>query len=292
MSNATLEMACLFADRKALSDLTGSLTTVSELLKSIDPCLVLLADGNGKIIVADEVGSGVNLDVAGELALCMATRLLGANRNECSFEFPTELGMSLAFAVRLPLHAEEALFGGLVRLSNRSQHKLDSLRATLRVCGTLAWTAIRAQRAADEAQMRAKTLLAQQTTLEASHVEATNGAILEREERIRQKLASDARMNAVLKTAADGIIVTDERGAIETFNAAAQAIEAEEVFDLGGGNEDRDAVGEADGDGAGNELDRRAQAGEAHDDQAHEAGHEADQGKAVEARSGRRCRPR
>ena len=72
--------------------------------------------------------------------------------------------------------------------------------------------------------MRAKNLLAQQATLEASHVEAANGAILEREERIRQKLASDARMNAVLKTAADGIIVTDDRGVIETFNAAAQAI--------------------------------------------------------------------
>ena len=31
-------------------------------------------------------------------------------------------------------------------------------------------------------------------------------------------------MNAVLKTAADGIIVTDDCGVIETFNAAAQAI--------------------------------------------------------------------
>ena len=72
--------------------------------------------------------------------------------------------------------------------------------------------------------MRAKSLLAEQATLEASHVEAANGAILEREERIRQKLASDARMNAVLKTAADGIIVTDDSGVIETFNAAAQAI--------------------------------------------------------------------
>ena len=72
--------------------------------------------------------------------------------------------------------------------------------------------------------MRAKSLLAQQAILQASHVETANGAILEREERIRQKVAYDARMNAVLRTAADGIIVTDDCGVIETFNAAAQAI--------------------------------------------------------------------
>lgn len=230
MPNATLEMACLFADRKVSSDLTGSLATIAELLKSIDPCLVLLADGDGEVIAVDRAymvpgaGSGVNLDVAGELAHCMAARLLGEDRNECSFEFPTELGMQLAFAVRLGADAEEAVFGGLAGLSKRNRRRLGSWRATLRACGKLVWTAIRAKRAANEAQMRTKSLLAQQASLEASHVVAANGAILEREERIRQKLASDARMNAVLKTAADGIIVTDHSGVIETFNAAAQAI--------------------------------------------------------------------
>ncbi len=224
MPNATLEMACLFTDHEAPADLTGSLTTVAELFRSLDPCLVLLADGSGEVLAADDVGSGVSRDVAGELALCMATRLFGEDQNECRFEFPTELGVRLAFAVRLPLDAEEAVLGGLVRLSSPSLRKLDSWRTTLRVCGKLAWTAIRAKRVAAEAQMRAKSLLAQQATLEASHVEAANGAILEREERIRQKLASDARMNAVLKTAADGIIVTDDNGVVETFNAAAQAI--------------------------------------------------------------------
>ncbi len=224
MPNATLEMACLFTDRKAPADLTGSLTSIADLLKSIDPCLVVLADNTGGVIAADDAGSGIDLDVAGELALCMAARLLGADRSACRFEFPTELGIRLAFAVRLPPDAEEAVFGGLVRPSNRSQRKINILGATLRACGRLAWTAIRAKRVAHEAQMRAKSLLAEQATLEASHVEAANGAILEREERIRQKLASDARMNAVLKTAADGIIVTDDGGVIETFNAAAQAI--------------------------------------------------------------------
>ena len=97
MSNATQEMACLFTDREAPSDVTGSLATAAELLKAIDPGLLLLADGNGEVLAFHDMGAGVNLDMAGELALCMATRLLGPDHNECRFEFPAEPG------VRLPL---------------------------------------------------------------------------------------------------------------------------------------------------------------------------------------------
>ena len=82
--------------------------------------------------------------------------------------------MRLAFASRLPLDTEEAVFGGLVELSNRSQRKLNKLRATLRVCGKLVWTTIRIEQLANAMQMRAKNLSAQQATLEVSHVEAAN----------------------------------------------------------------------------------------------------------------------
>jgi len=224
MPSASLEIACLFADREAPSDLTGSLSICAEALQAMDPCLLLLADGDGAVIAVHDVGSGIHLDVAAELALCMAARLLGGDHRGCEFKFPTELGPRLAFAVRLPPDAEEAILGGLVRPSRRSHRRLDTLQSTLQVCGRLVWTAIRTKRVATEAQNRAKNLSSQQATLELSHAEATNDAILEREERIRQKLAHDARMNAVLKTAADGIIVTDDCGVIETFNAAAQTI--------------------------------------------------------------------
>ena len=56
--------------------------------------------------------------------------------------------------------------------------------------------------------------------------------------------------------------------------------QAEEVLDLRGGDQDGDAVGEADDDHARNELDGCAQAGEAHD-QEHDSGHQRDHGKAV-----------
>jgi hypothetical protein len=51
-------------------------------------------------------------------------------------------------------------------------------------------------------------------------------------------------------------------------------VEAEEVFDLGGGDEEGDAVGEADDDGAGDVLDGGAEAGKSHDKKEN-AGHDA-----------------
>ena len=50
-------------------------------------------------------------------------------------------------------------------------------------------------------------------------------------------------------------------------------VEPEEILDLRRGDQHGDAVGETDGDGAGDELDRRAQPGQAHHDQ-HHAGHD------------------
>ena len=53
-------------------------------------------------------------------------------------------------------------------------------------------------------------------------------------------------------------------------------LQSEKILDLRGGDQQRDAVGESDGHGARNVFDRRAQAGEAHDQQQH-AGHDAHQ---------------
>ena len=61
--------------------------------------------------------------------------------------------------------------------------------------------------------------------------------------------------------------------------------EAEEVFDLGRGDQQGDAVGEADDDRARDELDGGAEAGDAHDEQ-DDAGHEGDEGEAGDAEAG------
>ena len=59
-------------------------------------------------------------------------------------------------------------------------------------------------------------------------------------------------------------------------------LQPKEIFDLRRGDQQRDAVGEADRHRARNELDRRAQAGEAHDQQQN-ARHDSDQRQAGHA---------
>lgn len=57
-------------------------------------------------------------------------------------------------------------------------------------------------------------------------------------------------------------------------------MQAQEVFHLGAGNEDGDAIGESDDDGARDELDGRAQACDSHDDEEN-SGHDGAHEKAV-----------
>ena len=59
-------------------------------------------------------------------------------------------------------------------------------------------------------------------------------------------------------------------------------LQAEEILYLRAGDQDGDAVGEADDDGARNELDRRAHAGDAHDHQQN-AGHHGAHEEAIDA---------
>ena len=59
-------------------------------------------------------------------------------------------------------------------------------------------------------------------------------------------------------------------------------LQPEEIFYLGAGDQDCDAVGESDHDGTRNELDGRAHAGEAQNDQ-HHAGHHGAHEQAIDA---------
>ena len=69
-------------------------------------------------------------------------------------------------------------------------------------------------------------------------------------------------------------VVKQQFDAREEFAGDRWGGEAEEVLDLGGCDEERDAVGKSDRDGAGDELDGGAEAGEAHDEEQN-AGHDS-----------------
>ena len=68
-------------------------------------------------------------------------------------------------------------------------------------------------------------------------------------------------------------------------------LQTEKIFHLRAGNQNGDAVGEADHDRPGNKFDRRAQPGEAHDDQQH-SGHHGAEKKPVDAVHGNDSRQR
>ncbi len=73
-------------------------------------------------------------------------------------------------------------------------------------------------------------------------------------------------------------VVKKEFDAREEFAGDGRCGEAEEVLDLRGGDEQRDAVGESDGDRARDEFDGGAEAGEAHDEEEN-AGHDSYEGQ-------------
>jgi len=230
MASAALDLKDFFGEREVPCDSTGCLAVVARLLGSLDPCLILLARSDGEVIAADNLGSALDVSLAPGLARDLAIHLRG--RSAYTAEMLTEAGPRLSFAVRLPLDSQRGILGGLVRSSDGCRKRLEKLAATVAECGKLAWIATQTHLETAESRVRVRHLLSEQVVLKASHTEAIDDAVREREERIRQQLSYDARMNAVLKTAADGIIVTDDRGIVETFNEAAKRIfgyRAEEV---------------------------------------------------------------
>ena len=67
-------------------------------------------------------------------------------------------------------------------------------------------------------QRRIEHLLAELDTLKASHTEAVAAAIEEREKRLQEQQEHLRNLQAVMMTAADGIITLDAQGRIETVN--------------------------------------------------------------------------
>jgi two-component system, LuxR family, sensor kinase FixL len=214
------DIADLFDAAPAMRDATGSLALVAELLRASKPALLLLADGNGEVFSAAEFSPGIDETAATSLARQMAERLAAVD--VCRWECTVGDRRRLAFAVRLPSTAERAMLGGLLRSGKAGEERLDHLHDALLSCGALAWLAQRAGVEKHRLHARLQQMTSEQDTLRISHSEAVTSAIEEREQRLREEREHRARIQAVMQAAADGIITADERGRIETFNAAAE----------------------------------------------------------------------
>ncbi len=200
----------------------GDARSTSHLLKACEPSLLLLADAEGEVIFADDLGSGTGMDVARTLAEHLAKGLAG--KQTCRLEVPTDAECHLAFGVRLPDSAEAGIAGCLVRPPGLSEISPGDIQTSLVVCAAFGWAANRNRTRDGELRTRVAHLQAEHETLKNSQTQAVAAAIEEREKRLQQQRQDMARLEAVTKLAADGIVTISEEGIVESFNEAAGRI--------------------------------------------------------------------
>ena len=201
---------------------TDDVHSARQLLKACEPSLLLLADAEGKVIFADDLGSGVGIEVTRTLAVNLAEELAG--KQTCRLEVSTDAGPRLAFAVRLHDSTEEGIAGCLVRPSGLSEICPDHMQLPLVVCAAFAWAASGNKARDGELRTRVKHLQAEHQALKHSHSQAVATAIEEREKRLQQQRQDIARLDAVMHLAADGIVTISQGGIVESFNEAAGRI--------------------------------------------------------------------
>ena len=219
METMVHDLADLFRSSQTVRDTTGSLASIAKLLEACEPTLVLLADANGNVIVADALGSESALEDVDSLAKDLSEHL--ADAETCLCDVSDDSAAATAFAVRLGDEAGRGFFGGVVAQRETFEQQFGELRTAIVICGTLAWSIVHARRAKAQSSTRIQHLLAEQNTLRSSHAQAVSSAISEREERLREQREYVTQLQTVMMMAADGIVTTDETGVIESFNEAA-----------------------------------------------------------------------
>jgi len=183
MEDAIDRITNLFGVTGAAGDETGCLAAVARLLQALDPSLVVIADCNGKLIAADNLGSDVTMEAAATVAAELSAHL--AEQPTCSFRQPADSHELLAFGIRLDAEADRAILGGLAGASEDSRRRLEEMLQVLTVCGRLARYAILGKSKEGILCRRIRHLLAERDTLKASHAEATAAALEEHDARLR-----------------------------------------------------------------------------------------------------------
>jgi PAS domain S-box-containing protein len=222
MNETVADIAGLLCEPGDGQDHTGSLRSLRELLAPLQPLKLLLLDGGGGVLAEDNFGQKTDAEATSGLAHVILDHL--SEKRACHFFLPGIVENYSAFAVRLTLDDEHAILAGLLPAEALDNLDLQSCQTALELGGKMAWIAVKEADRAVVLETRVRHLLAEEIALKASHAEAINNAVQEREERILQQASYDARLNSVLKAAADGILVTNETGVIESTNPAAEQI--------------------------------------------------------------------
>ncbi len=169
-----------------------------EQLAAYETALLLMTDTQGNVLACDDFGHGIGPDVVAPLALELAVEL--AENTTCRLKVPTGVGERLALAVRVPDGHQQKILACLVRPGAVSQPGVDAMSTELFVCGAFAWSAAHGH--ADQAKLlrRIEHLLAEQEMRKASHAEAIDAIVCEREQR-RLKEQENAHLEELINAA-------------------------------------------------------------------------------------------
>jgi len=153
-------------------------------------CLLLFsADRSGKLLAADDFGSGFDHNSARLLAAQIADRLHEAGT--CRLEIPGDTGLRLALAVGIG----NTVAGCVVEPSESEGNaaSADPLRIAATVAAVSSQVALRNKTQIGHLNTRIRQLQAEKQTLKQSHAEAVAAVIREREELFvvqRQQMAT------------------------------------------------------------------------------------------------------
>ena len=175
----------LFADERELLDETGSLRLIAQMLRDLDPRLVLVADRAGNVVAAEDVTGGTELRAVDGFGSDLADYL--ADKRAVIFEKSMGQNLYYAFGLRLAGHGDGGILGVLVAPSEEVESRFDNMQCVLDACGSLAWNVIRTQQRNEELRARIRHLVAEQDTIKDSLERSISTVIEEREERIREQ---------------------------------------------------------------------------------------------------------
>ena len=163
----------LFGDVGVRRDDAGHLRELASILDGRQPRLLYLSASEKATVVATQLDSRVDLQLAAELA-AQARHDLREGPWVCGPKW-VDGHEHQAFALLLPLPGEPVL-GGLLASPARSDD-WQRLLPVLEVCGRLVWRITQVDAAAVESKTRIRHLIAEHDTLKAAHSEATVKAI-------------------------------------------------------------------------------------------------------------------
>lgn len=208
-------------------DQTTHAFSLAAMLRSVAPCLVLVARADGTIVFLDDFGSEMNQESIETLSHRLAAGLEYHDSAAIDVDGPS--GPRMAMAVRLPEIAGSGMFVYVVEAAAVQTDPLDPPRMASLLAAVMTWAVSRHQSCEAESNARVEQLLAEQDTLRASYDQSLADAIEEHEQRLQdQELAQEelrqlhACNQMILNSAGEGIVGLDTRGVITFVNPAAE----------------------------------------------------------------------